>query len=170
MAISTSTVSLAQEKVETEKVKAGHRTVHAEIIIDATPQQVWSVLTDTKSYGSWAKFMTKIDGEIKDQGNITVDFTVDEEKQKINQVKHVISATEGKEFAWSEKFMMGMIDNHRFIVEATADGKTRFIQSDEVKGGMAWLFGKSLMKFEMKNYPVFNRSLKAEAEKRFSRS
>ncbi|MEM6348258.1 MAG: SRPBCC domain-containing protein [Bacteroidota bacterium] len=161
-------LALAQEKVETQKVGFGHRTIYTEIIIDASPEQVWSVLTDTPSYSDWAVFMEQIEGKIKDQGEIIAYFKFNEDKDKLNEIPHIISVTPGREFAWSETFMMGMTDHHRFIVEATADGKTRFIQSDSVSGGIAWLLGKSLINIEEANYPRFNRSLKAEVERRFA--
>lgn len=114
------------------------------------------------------KFMIRIEGEIKDQNKIMVHFLVDEKKQKINELEKTISVVEGKEFSWRENIMMGMKDDHRFMVEAAENSKTRFIQSDLVKGGMTWLLGKSLIKFEEENYPKFNRSLKKEVEKRFN--
>lgn len=54
MAILSTLVTTAQEKLETKKIKGGYRTIHAEIIIDASPEQVWEVLTDAKSYSQWA--------------------------------------------------------------------------------------------------------------------
>lgn len=167
MAIVSSTALTAQEKVELSKNKEGNRCIHTEIIIDASPEQVWGVLTDTKSYFNWARFIKNIDGEIKNKSNIAAHFVVNEKKNKVNKIEHVIFVEEGKEFSWQDKFAMGMEDHHRFIVEPTKDGKTRFIQSDLVRGGFAWLIGKSVMKFEEKNYPVFNKSLKAEVERRF---
>lgn len=167
MAITISSAASGQEKVETKKIKSGHRTIHTEIIINATPEQVWEVLVDTKSYANWAKFMTNIEGEIKNKGEITAFFLTNEKKNKVNSIKHAITVIEGKEFSWSDVFMMGMKDYHRFIVEPTNDGKTRFIQSDLVQGRGARLLGKSVINFEEKNYPIFNKSLKAEVEKRF---
>jgi hypothetical protein len=55
------------EKVGYEKLKSSHWVSHTEIIIDASPEQVWSVLTDTKSYGDWNEIILKIDGEIVDK-------------------------------------------------------------------------------------------------------
>jgi uncharacterized protein YndB with AHSA1/START domain len=164
-----STIS-GQEQVKTGRNASGHRTVYTEITIDATPDQVWQVLTDTKNYPNWAKFMVRIDGKIKHNGQIDAYFKPNPNKDKLNKVHHTISVTNGKEFSWSEVFMFGIKDFHRFIVEPTADGKTKFIQSDLVQGGLSWLLGKSIINFEAKNYPIFNKALKAEVERRFSKS
>lgn len=158
-----------QEKIETNKIKLGYRTIHTEIIIDAKPEQVWEVLTDTDSYKNWAKFMVNLEGEIIDRAPVSAYFLMNEKRGKIEKMDHIISVRAGTEFSWSDVFMLGMKDHHRFIVEPTSDGKTRFIQSDLVHGGLAWLLAGSVIKFEAKNYPIFNRSLKAEVEKRFPR-
>ena len=165
--ILTSFYAFSQETIKTEKIKASHRTVYTDIIIDATPEQVWTVLTDTKNY-DWAVFMTNIDGEICDKCEIDAYFQLNPKKEKVSKIPHTISVIEGKEFKWNEKFGPGILDNHRFIVEATDDGRTKFIQSDECKGGLTWLLGKKVVKIEKENYPKFNQALKAEVEKRYN--
>lgn len=158
-----------QEKNEVKKVKSSHRTVYTEIIIDATPEQVWEVLTDFDSYPKWAIFFKGMTGEIKDKGKVVATFQMNPKKDKTTQVDHTISYKEGKMFGWSEKTIMGIIDNHKFIVEDAGNGKTRFIQSDEFKKGGTWLMGGYLSKLMGKKYPEFNRSLKSEVEKRFNK-
>ncbi|MEL6132253.1 MAG: SRPBCC domain-containing protein [Bacteroidota bacterium] len=165
LAINTS----AQEKVEVQKLKASHHTVYTDIIIEATPQQVWTVLTDTENFSSWGIFLTDIQGTICDSCEIDAIFQLNPSKEKFQDVHHTIAVEEGKEFRWSEKFVGGILDNHVFRVEPTADGKTRFIQSDMAKGGLTWLLGKTFIKLEAENYPIFNRALKEEVEKRYPR-
>lgn len=160
--------SFGQETVKTEKIKASHRTIYTDIIIDATPEQVWTVLTDTENY-DWSVFMTNIDGKICDQCEIDAYFQMNSKKEKITKIHHTISVVDGKEFKWNEVFGFGILDNHRFIVESTADGKTKFIQSDECKGGLTWLLGKKVITIEEENYPRFNKALKAEVEKRYQK-
>ncbi len=63
---------------------------------------------------------------------------------------------------------MGISDNHHFRVEPTDDGKTRFVQSDELIGGATWLMSGYLAKVYLKGYGDFNRSLKEEVERRIS--
>ncbi|MCR9253814.1 MAG: SRPBCC domain-containing protein [bacterium] len=157
----------ANENLIAEKIKASHRAIYTDIEIDATAQQVWRVLTDTASYRNWASFLIEIQGEIKDGKKITTVFQLDPKKEKRNSIEHTISVTEGSEFNWAEKGPGGISDNHHFKVEALPNGKTRFIQSDEIKGGVTWLMGGNLTKLYSRGYQAFNRSLKAEVERRF---
>lgn len=158
-----------KESIKIEKLKASHRTIYTDIEINATPEQVWSVLTDTKSYKNWAAFLVEIKGEIKDGNSITVVFQINPKKNKQTTIDHIISVTEGKEFFWAEKGPGGITDNHHFRVESTNDGKTRFIQSDELKDGITWLMGGNLSKMYGKGYQSFNHNLKAEVEQRFKK-
>jgi len=154
------------EKVGYEKLKMSHWISHTEIIIDATPEQVWSVLTDTGSYPNWNEIILKMDGKIEDKGKVDVLFKAGP-KAKPQLFHNNLFVEEGVEFYWSQVQAMGIKDRHCFRVEATKDGKTRFIQSDQALGGLSWLIGKMAVNIQLNVYPMFNRSLKAEVERRY---
>lgn len=154
------------ENARTEKVSLTHHKIHTDIMIDASPAEVWAVLTDTGSYGDWATFLVEIEGQISDGANITAVFQTDPTKEKLTRIDHQITVVDGQKFYWAEKGPGGIRDNHHFKVEPTADGKTRFIQSDEIMGGLTWLMGGRLAKMYLEGYQAFNRGLKAEAERR----
>lgn len=148
------------------KVSFSHHRIHTDIVIDARPDVVWSVLTDTANYGNWAAFLVGIKGDIRDGSKITVDFQLDPSKEKLTTLDHTITVEDGKEFYWAEKGPGGIRDNHHFRVEPLEDGKTRFVQSDEIMGGITFLMGGRLAKMYVNGYQAFNRGLKAEVERR----
>ncbi len=154
------------EKVGYQKLKMSHWVSHTEIIINATPEQVWSVLTDTESYGKWNDIILEMDGKIVDKGIVDVLFKA-EPKANPQLFHNHLFVEEGVEFYWSQVQTMGIKDRHCFRVEATKDGKTRFIQSDQALGGLSWLIGKMAVNIQLSVYPMFNRALKAEVERRF---
>lgn len=149
-----------------EKVSLSHHKIYTDIEIDASPEIVWSVLTDTVKYGNWAAFLVGIKGEITDGAKITVSFQLDPAKEKLTILDHTITVVEGQEFSWAEKGPGGIRDNHHFRLEAADTGKTRFIQSDEIMGGITFLMGSRLAKMYLDGYQAFNRGLKVEAERR----
>ena len=154
------------ETGSSEKVSFSHFKIHTHIVIDAPPDLVWLVLTDTANYKDWAVFLVGIKGEIKDGSTITVDFQLDSSKEKLTTLVHTISVVDGTEFFWAEKGPGGIRDNHHFCVEPLEGGKTRFVQSDEIMGGITILMGGRLAKMYVEGYQAFNRGLKAEAERR----
>ncbi len=155
-----------KENVKVRRLKASHRAIYTDIEIDADVEKVWAVLTDTSSYKDWAAFMVDIQGEIRHGQKIKVVFRINPKKDKTTSIEHAISVKEGNEFYWSEKGPGGIQDNHHFIVEPMENGKTRFIQSDEIMKGITWLMGGKLSKMYSEGYSAFNRNLKIEVERR----
>lgn len=149
-----------------ERLSLTHRRIHTSIIIDAPAQLVWSVLTDTARYSTWARFLVDIRGEIVDGARITAVFQTNPAKEKLTTIDHRIAVVEGSQFHWAEKGPMGISDNHHFKVEPADESQTRFVQGDELIGGMTWLLGGYLSKVYLQGYQMFNRSLKDEAQRR----
>ncbi|MGF1565414.1 MAG: hypothetical protein ACFCUH_08605 [Flavobacteriales bacterium] len=157
------------EKVGFQKKTGRHWISHTEIIIDALPEQVWSVLTDTASYSKWNDIILKIDGKIIDKGTVDVLFKAGP-KAKPQLFHNHLFVEEGVEFYWSQVQALGIKDRHCFRVEPLGKGQTRFIQSDQALGGMTWLLGKIAVNTQMNVYPMFNRSLKKEVECRYPKA
>jgi hypothetical protein len=156
------------ETANFEKLGFAHYRIYTDILINASPAQVWQVLTDTRSYQDWAAFMVKVEGAIKDEQSIQLTFQLNPNKEKFNQITHSIHVTEGVEFYWAEKGPLGICDNHHFRIEPTANGHARFIQTDEITKGMTWLLGGKLVPLYLQGYQAFNQALKSEAEQRFA--
>lgn len=158
----------SQEKVEVKDVNPYFKKLHTEIIIDATPEQVWTVLTDTKSYEDWGEFIRKVDGTICDKCSLY--FFLDLGGPELAKIPHTIFVKKGKYFGWQQPFGGGIVDNHRFIIKRYGKNKTKFIQSDYVKGSESnWEYALQVFELEKSKYPVFNRSLKKEVERRFKK-
>ena len=63
----------------------GRKSVHHEIVIEASRDKVWSVLTDMKEYDQWNPVMLLVDGEVDEGQKVTYQFTQDAENvSKIN--------------------------------------------------------------------------------------
>lgn len=48
------------------------RELRREIDIDAPPAAVWAVLTDTRSYSEWNRFMPHLAGELREGAKLEV--------------------------------------------------------------------------------------------------
>lgn len=53
----------------------GRKSVHHEIIIEASPEKVWSVLTDTDSYEQWNPVMKLLEGRVAEGNKVKYQFT-----------------------------------------------------------------------------------------------
>ena len=58
----------------------GKRSVHSTITINATPNQVWEVITNTSQYSEWNSVMNLHEGDIKEGSLVKYRFTQEEGK------------------------------------------------------------------------------------------
>ena len=61
----------------------GRKSVRHEISINASPEEVWSVLMDTEKYTDWNPTMNLLEGEIKEGNKVKYQFTQDDENVMI---------------------------------------------------------------------------------------
>jgi hypothetical protein len=147
------------------KEKASKRKIYSEIIIDAPISKVWQVLTDFAAMPSWSSTFQGVEGEFLNGSFITAHFKPDTTKNELKSYGHTIIIDQGKMFGWKgDVFALGMSDNHKYILQGLGDGQTKFIQSDECIGGMAWLLGGLASKKMLGKYVIFNREFKARVE------
>ena len=59
-------------------VLTGRKSVHHEIVIQASPATVWQVLVDTDQYHQWNPTMELLEGKIKEGNKVKYRFTQDE--------------------------------------------------------------------------------------------
>lgn len=153
------------EKAEVTHPKDDIFAVHTEVLIDAPPEKVWAVLTDFDRLSEWSNNFVGLEGEFRDGGQITVTFKAGPMRQRIDH--EVKFFEDGLSFGWSDPLMMGISDHHIYQVNPTDDGKTRFVQTDHVKGPhghLGYHIGHQLANGMMQSYVEFNRRLKARVE------
>jgi len=138
--------------------------IRTTIVIEASPEQVWSVLSNFENMPSWSSTFQGITGDISNGGLITSTFIFQGDTLGF---PHALSYEEGVQFGWSDPvtFAPGVVDNHFYRIEE-CDDQTLFIQSDGFTGTDP-NFG-NLMDFAnvvLIDFQTFNRELKEEVEK-----
>jgi hypothetical protein len=137
--------------------------IKASIIINASPEKVWKVLTDFDNLKKWSSSFQGLQGKFEENGNIEIVFKSPfGGESQMN--KKLFRFEEGKSFGWTGVFLLGMSDYHTHILRALSDGRTEFTQTDGLNGGASFLLGKLLEKQMQKEYEVFNQELKQYVE------
>lgn len=137
--------------------------IRAAIIINASPQKVWETLTDFKHLHIWSSSFQGLGGNFAQNGEIEVVFRSPFGGQN-KMAKKLFHFEEGKTFAWTGVFLLGMSDYHSHTVKELPNGQTEFIQTDGLQGGASFLLGKLLEKQMQKAYEGFNQELKTFVE------
>ena len=142
------------------------KEITTEILIPATPEKVWSVLTDFDQYPQWNPFIKSITGNVA-VGN-TIKARIEPPGASGMTFKPtVIVYAEAKEFRWlGHLFIKGLFDGeHCFRLIDNKDGTTTFVQSEQFEGILVPLFSKMLDTNTLEGFRQMNEKLKQEAEK-----
>jgi len=144
----------------------GSLLVYSDIVIEATPEQVWEVLTDFDAMPNWSSSLQGVVGDLSDGGQATAIYLNEGVPQEF---PHILTWEEGRLFSWSDPlvFAPGIVDHHRFIVDRTDGSATLFVQTDQLTGDDANFPAPALAGFLTGLYAQFNQELKAEVERRF---
>jgi len=118
--------------------------------ISASPETIWSLLTDAENYTNWNSTLTSLEGDIS-QGGL-VKMTVPEAKGRVFKVK-VTEFTPNKTMLWASGFAPMFCGKRRFTLTPSDDGKTIFTMVEKFSGLMLPMIAGSLPDFG----PIFER-------------
>ncbi|MEX1190512.1 MAG: SRPBCC domain-containing protein [Brumimicrobium sp.] len=143
------------------------KEIKTEVLINATPDKVWSTLTNFGSYHSWNPFIKSIEGEIKVGNKVIVKIEPPESKGMTFRPT-ILAYNANKELSWiGHLFFSGIFDGeHKFELIDNKNGTTTFIQSEKFKGVLVPFLKKQLDNNTKRGFEVMNNKLKEIAEKR----
>lgn len=139
--------------------------IKTQIMINATPEKVWRVLTDFKNYPNWNPFIKSISGEPQVGRQITVSI-VSPEGKNMTFKPTVLAFEHNKEFRWIGTLLFkGLFDGeHKFELIDNGNGTTIFNHSETFKGLLVRLFKKQLENNTKKGFELMNENLKKQVE------
>jgi hypothetical protein len=148
-------------------VTAMAKEIKTEILINATPEKVWSILTNFDNYPNWNPFIKSIKGEVKVGNKITVRIEPPEAKGMTFRPK-ILTLETNKELKWIGHLLFtGLFDGeHKFELIDNGDGTTTFRQNEKFKGILVPLFKKQLDNNTKKGFEEMNKKLKELAEQK----
>ena len=94
----------------------GNKSVHHEIMIDASPEKVWSVLINTDQYDDWNPVMKLLEGKVKEGNKVKYRFT--QEVDKVSDIPSNVKQIIPHKLLNQGGGMNGVITfDHRYILE-----------------------------------------------------
>ncbi|QNE22314.1 SRPBCC domain-containing protein [Kribbella qitaiheensis] len=145
-----------------------HPTVlRSQLEVDATPDQVWKVLTDREAYPSWNPFIVSSTGDLEAGGTIT-NVLRDTTGQETTFTPELLKVDPGRELRWIGKVGFGGIfdGEHSFRIEPLPGGRARLIQQETFRGVAVpvmagWLSSKIKPQFDAMNQALATRAAAA---------
>jgi len=141
------------------------KEIKTQITINASPEIVWNILMDFKSYPQWNPFIKLIEGEIIVGKKIKAHLQPPGAKGMVFKPT-VLKVEQNKTFVWLGHLLMpGLFDGeHIFELMNNNDGSTTFIQREKFNGILVPLFKKMLDTNTMNGFNQMNLKLKELAE------
>jgi hypothetical protein len=110
------------------------KTVEREIHIAASPETVWNILTDLKSYADWNPFITSAEGTIERDARLRVRVEPPGGRSMTFKPRVKIVEPNGRLVWLGRLFVPNLFDGrHEFIIEPAIDG-VRFLQRETFAG------------------------------------
>ncbi len=142
---------------------APSQQVTTEVHIDASPEQVWAVLSDFENYGSWNPFLPSIRGSMQVGETLTIQFA----SQAFGDMEItpiVLAVEDNREFRWKGKLLFpGIFDGEHFFRLEAEQGGTRLVHGEDFSGLLLWFFDLDVMK---PDFNAMNTGLVGEVSRR----
>jgi hypothetical protein len=140
------------------------RDISTSIDIAAPPETVWTVLTDFDQYPAWNPFM-RVVGRPNEGARLVVDLTPPGKREF--QFRPTLTRVDRpRELRWLGHLLVpGLYDGeHRFELEATADGGTRLTHAESFGGVLAGVVNRFVGSATEQGFHEMNAALKTRAE------
>lgn len=134
------------------------------IVINASAEKVWNILTDLDHYPDWNPFIKKVEGTPSFGQDLKI--TIQPPKSRaMTFFPKVLKVDQGKELRWKGKlFFDGIFDGeHVFEIKSMGPQKVHFTQREEFSGFFVPFFKRALGKTRV-GFELMNMALKKEAE------
>lgn len=140
------------------------KKIETSIIIKATIEQVWQVLTDFKTYPVWSPTIKSF-GQEPVLGQRCSVMLEQPNGFKIKMNPRFLRIDSNREMRWKGKlFIPGIFDGeHYFILEPMEEGQVRLIQGELFSGILIPFCGKLLLTTKQ-GFELFNAALKQRVE------
>jgi hypothetical protein len=137
------------------------RIFDARTSILATPERIWSILTDARRYPEWNPTVTKIDGQIAPGERVTLHVTINPGRAFPVTVAEFEPP---RRMVWRGGMPLGLFVGERtFTLTPQPDGSVEFRMRETFTGLLAPLIGRTIPDMQPA-FEAFAAALKREAE------
>jgi hypothetical protein len=141
------------------------KALNTEIIINASAEKVWSILTDFKKYPEWNPFIVRIEGKPEVATQLRVEL---KNGESISVFKpKVVTVNTNSAFEWIGSLPIPGIftGHHCFRIEPLGNGQIKFVHFENFSGLLAGLIMKQIGEQTMQAFISMNKALKERAER-----
>jgi hypothetical protein len=141
------------------------KELRSEIVIEASAERVWGLLTDFTRFPEWNPFIRRARGNVKEGQRLEVHM----QPSGANGMTFrptVLKAEPNRELRWIGHLLIpGLFDGeHIFTIEPLGPDRVRFVQREIFTGLLVPLFARGLDTDTQRGFEEMNQALKVQAE------
>lgn len=134
--------------------------ISAETEIEASPEEVWSVLTDFEQFRAWNPFIREARGTTEVGGKVRVRVRP---SLRVPLVFHatVLESEANRGLRWRGHVLARWLasGDHWFTIEPLGGGRVRFAQRERFTGLLPWLGARLLRREVRRGFDAMNHAL-----------
>lgn len=140
------------------------KSINTEITINASKEEVWSVLTNNENYQNWNPFIVESKGKVE-KGNRIVN-TMKNGKQKMVFKPVIKSVRKNEYFSWlGSLWIPGIFDGYHFFhLEEVSAKKVKLTQGEQFSGLLSGMILKKIKTQTEAGFIKMNEALKQVVE------
>lgn len=131
------------------------------ISINATPEKIWSILTDATSYPEWEPNVTEVEGTIAKDEKITVHTLVSPNQAFPVKITTFIP---NQKMTWTGGMPLGLFKGERTFTLVPRDDGTTQVTTHEVFSGLLKPIMARMIPDLTESFHQFSEGLKQRAE------
>jgi len=141
------------------------KMIKESIVINASPQRVWDVLTHVEDYPDWNPFIRRAQGRIAEGERLHLLLKIPE-GLPMHIRPRLLKVIPGEEILWRGTLgIEGLFDGeHRFLLQPEAPEITRFTQEETFRGILVPFAGGYITAGARRGFQAMNQALKIRAE------
>lgn len=139
------------------------RIIETSIDIEAPIERVWHVLSDFPRYPQWSRFIQSIEGTPNAGARLSVQLN---DGGTTMRFRPEVLVCGPHELRWRGLLGASFVftGEHRFLLEALSESRTRLIHSEVFSGILVSLLWKRLDTATRQGFQDFNAALRARSE------
>ena len=140
------------------------KELKTEIIINASKEEVWNVLTHYESYPEWNPLIQKIEGDRHVGGKLRNTLILNG-KTSVFKPK-ILKWEENNHFEWLGGTALIFTGRHYFILEEVGPNQTKLIHGERFGGLLCPIIMRQIGEATQQGFLALNRALKERVEAR----
>ena len=140
-----------------------HSSVHAGIVIDRPPADVWSVVSNSTAYSDWNPFITRVDGDFREGETIRIVLGNGPDSMVFKPTVLVVRPRQ--DLCWRGSVLIrGVFDGTHCIHLTAVTGGTHLEQTEFFSGLLVGRLTKDVIEETQRNFQAMNTAVKQRVE------